>query len=173
MSSLPSTAYAGDRASAPRHSRLPQALSARLVALRAAFSHDPLDRALARGVDPTGGPLLAARAAQLARRRHRVTLARTLRRTVDEALQPRPPARAAAVPFARAQVRADADHVLALADRLDAPQPACVTGIAMAQRLVTDAVASPLYADCDPDVLGRLARQAIASMDEPRLTVTE
>jgi len=173
MSTLPSTAYTGDRASTPRRSRLPQALSARLVALRVAFSHDSLDGALARGVDPTGGPLLAARAAQLERRRHRDTLARTLRRTVDEALQPRPPVRSTAALSARAQVRADADDVLALADRLDGPQPACVTGIALAQRLVTHAVASPLYADCAPDVLGRLARQAIASMDEPRLTVKE
>ena len=82
-----------------------------------------------------------------------------------EACGTRPPARATAVILARGQIRAQRNSLLALADRLESPQPACSAGIAIAQWLITDALASPLYVESDPQALGHLARNAIANMD--------
>lgn len=168
MSTLRSPAY-GDAggALAPRRSRKRGLPSTTILRLRVAAHHAALDSELARGSDPAGRPELAMRAAQLQRPRHRRVLARTLRRVVDEAIGPRPPIRATAVVIARAQVLAAADDVLALADRLDGTQPAHVTGLAIAQRLITDALESPLYVPSQPDTLSRLARQAVAKIDEP------
>ena len=114
---------------------------------------------------PTNQPALAMRAAQLGSRRHRRTLARSLRRAVEEAGVSRPPARATAVVTARAQVLAAAGDLLALADRLDSAQPAATTGVAIAQRLLTDAVESPLYVQAGRGALGRLSRLAVETMD--------
>jgi hypothetical protein len=133
--------------------------------LRVATHHDLLDSLLARGADPTNQPALAMRAAQLGSRRNRRTLARSLRRTVEEARASRPPARATAVVTARAQILAAARDVLALADRLDGSQPAHATGVAIAQRLLTDAVESPLYVEAGRGALGRLSRLAVEIMD--------
>jgi hypothetical protein len=69
--------------------------------------------------------------------------------------------------IARKQILAHADDVLALADRLDSPQPAHATGIAIAQRLITDALESPLYVTSEPDALSRVSRRAVAEMDDP------
>jgi hypothetical protein len=162
MSTVRSAATGHVRAAAPRRRhRLPRPLL--LVAVAAA--RDELDAALARGADPLGGPLLALRAAQLERPRHRRAIARSLRRAVAEATSARPPARAAAAPtIARGQVLDDARDVLALALRLECPWPADAPGIAIAQRLLTDAFASPLYACCEPHTLARLARRAQAEM---------
>ena len=51
---------------------------------------DDLTHALARGERPTSRPELALRAAQLTSLRNRKGLARTLRRTVDDAHRPVP-----------------------------------------------------------------------------------
>ena len=133
--------------------------------LRVATHHDLLDSLLARGADPTNQPALAMRAAQLGSRRHRGTLARSLRRAVEEAGVSRPPARAAAVATVRAQILAAAGDLVALADRLESAQPAHTTGIAIAQRLLTDAVESPLYVPARRGALGRLSRLAVETMD--------
>jgi hypothetical protein len=133
--------------------------------LRVATHRDLLDSLLARGADPTNQPALTMRAAQLGSRRHRRTLARSLRRTVEEAGASRPPTRATAVVTARAQILAATGDVLALADRLDSAQPAHTTGVAIAQRLLTDAVESPLYVAAGRGALGRLSRLAVETMD--------
>ncbi len=159
--------YRHVRTLAPRRPRKRSVLSATILRLRVALRHDSLDSALARGADPASRQALAVRAMQLERPRHRRSLARTLRRAVDEATAPRPAARPAAVVIARKQILAHADDVLELAVRLDCPFPADPAGIAIAQRLVTDAVASPLYAGVGRSALDHLCRQAITGMGDP------
>ena len=166
MSTLRSPAL-GNTAATPVGPRRQGALSTTLLRLRVATHHDLLDSLLARGADPTGQRALAMRAAQLGSRRHRRTLARTLRRTVEEAGASRPPARATVVVIARAQIRAAAGDVLALADRLDSAQPARPAGVVIAQRLLTDALDSPLYVQAERGALGRWSRLAVATMDAP------
>jgi len=67
----------------------------------------------------------------------------------------------------RHQIRAQADDLLALAGRLDSSRLAYATGIAIAQRLITDVLESPQYVACDAGRLGHCAQQAVASMDDP------
>lgn len=133
--------------------------------LKVAIGRDALDAALAQGADINARPELALRAAQLQHLRHRRTLARTLRRVVAEACGPRPPVRATAVIIARPQIRAQRDDLLALADRLESPQPTRAVGVAIVQRLITDAIRSPLYVESDPRTLQGLARDAGLKMD--------
>jgi hypothetical protein len=167
MSILPRPAYGDASALEPARPRKRYSRSATAVRLRVVVGRDALDTALARGADRTRRPELAIRAAQLERRRHRRALARTLRRVVAEARGPRPPVRATAVIIARGQIAADGDEVLALADRLDSFKPAQAAGIAIAQRLVTDAMRSPLYVSSEPGTLKRLAQQAVVNMENP------
>ena len=54
--------------------------------------------------------------------------------------------------------------MLALAERLDCPAPAYAAGIAIARRLVTDGLGSPLYVACEPHTLARLARLAVSEI---------
>ena len=164
MSTLRSSAL-GNAVTAPGTARRRGALSTTHRRLRVATHHDLLDSLLARGADPTNQPALAMRAAQLGSRRHRRRLARALRRTVEKAGASRPLARASIVVTARAQILADAGDLLALADRLDSAQPAHTTGVAIAQRLLTDAVESPLYVPARRGALGRLSRLAVETMD--------
>ena len=143
--------------------------SAVLMRLRVLASRDALDTALAQGADPASRPELAIRATQLVRPRHRPALARTFRGFVAEASRPSAPARSTAVVICRNQIRAQADDLLALAGRLDDPRLAYATGIAIAQRLITDVLESPLYVACDAGRLGHLVLQAAASMDDPEV----
>ena len=165
MSTVPKPAYGGTAPLAPSRRRAGHLRSATVTRLRAATHRNALDAALAGGSERTRRPELAMRAAQLERPRHRRSLARTLRGFVDEATGPRPPARATAIVISREEIRAQADSLLALAARLDSQQPARAPGVAIAQRLVTDAIASPLYVAGDPKLLGALAHAAIAKMD--------
>ena len=167
MSTHPSPAYRDARTLASRRPRKRSVLSATILRLHVGVHHDSLDSALARGADPASRPALAVRATQLERPRHRRTLARTLRRAVDEATAPRPAARPAAVVIAREQILAHANDVLELAVRLDCPFPAHPTGIAIAQRLVTDAVESPLYVGEGRPALNHVCRQAVMQMGDP------
>jgi len=144
-------------------------LSAVLIRLRVVAARDALDTALARGANPASRPELAIRAAQLVRPRHRRALARTFRGFVAEASRPSAPVRATAVVICRNHIRAQANDLLALASRLDDPRLAYATGIAIAQRLITDVLESPLYVACEAGSLGHLALQAAASMDDPEV----
>jgi len=165
MSTIPEPAYGGAAPLAPSRPRRGQPRAATVTRLRVATHRNTLDAALAGGTERTRRPELALRADQLERPRHRRSLARTLRAFVDEASGPKPPVRATAIVISRAQIRAHADSVLALAARLDSQQPAGAAGIAIAQRLVTDALASPLYVSRDPKLLKALVDSAIAKMD--------
>jgi hypothetical protein len=147
-------------------------LSAILVRFRAVVACDALDTALAQGADPACRPELAIRAAQLVRPRHRRALARTFRGLVSEAGRPPVPIRSTAVVICRHQIRAQAADLLALADRLDNPRLTYASGIAIAQRLITDVVESPVHVACDAGRLGHLARRAVAAMDDPTVHVS-
>jgi hypothetical protein len=152
------------RAPATPRRRRRSRLSRLALRLRVAAGHESLDAALARGADPRSRPELALRTAQLERMRHRRALARALRRTVVEATRARP-SQHMPVELAREQIRADAVDLIALADRLAFPQPIdAVAGVAIAQRLITDGLASPLYVTCEPHTVRRLSRRALAEL---------
>jgi hypothetical protein len=95
-----------------------------------------LDRELASGADSRDTPELSLRAAQLRSQSERMRVANALVEAVGEArrgdpvtVRPRPQ---------RADVRAGADELLALAERLRDDLPLDVRGAAMAARLVDD-----------------------------------
>jgi hypothetical protein len=122
---------------------------------RAHLSAPRLDRALSAGVDPDTTPELAARAAQLCRHRTRHALAGALERVVADARSRRRNV-GARIPAARADVRANAPALLALAARLRAGDPVAPRGVAATRALLCEPL-SPLYHPSTPDDL----RQAI------------
>jgi hypothetical protein len=102
-----------------------------------------LDRRLADGVDPADGPLLGARAAQLARRRSRRGTAAQWGRILDEVrLRPKPLTHA--IPLRTQQVADAAPELLGLVMRLRDEFPVSPVGVAQARRLLVDA-AGPLF----------------------------
>ena len=168
MSTHSIRAYRDARAFAPRPPSRRSVASVAILRLRVGMRHESLDSALARGADPESRPALAVRATQLERPRHRHALARALRRVLDEATGPRPASHRGAVGIARTEILAHANELLELAVRLDCPFPAHPTGIAIAQRLVTDAVRSPLYVGGEGrSALDQVCRQAVAQMGDP------
>ena len=111
----------------------------RLVAwLRA----DALDRELARGVAPESCGALTLRARTLIGPSARATLARQLRRVVSDARGGH--VWLSRVPVRRPEVLDAADELDVLADRLAAPGPVDVRGVAEVQLLLTDGT-GPLY----------------------------
>ena len=95
VSTHPSRAYRDARTLAPRRPRKRSALSATILRLRVARpSRFARQRAGTRSRSGQPAGSLRCGPAQLERPRHRRTLARTLRRVVDEATGPRPAARA-------------------------------------------------------------------------------
>ena len=102
-----------------------------------------LDRRLADGVDPADGPLLVARAAQLARRRSRRGTAAQWGRILDE-VRLRPKSLTHAVPVRTQQVADAAPELLGLVMRLRDELPVSPVGVAQPRRLLVDA-AGPLF----------------------------
>ena len=113
--------------------------------LRTLSRRASLDAALAEGADPSGDPLLALRAQQLTSPSTRQAIARTIRNLLDAADEPwygaRPPLQAQDVLAARAEL-------LAVARRLEGPEPLSPQTVALAAQLVWDC-ASPVYAAGD------------------------
>jgi hypothetical protein len=106
------------------------------VRTKTRLQRNQLDGKLAHGADSRTSPELSLRAAQLHSHRGRARLANALVEAVGESRQgdpvtirPRPH---------RAEVRANADELLALAARLRDDLPVDVRGAAMAARLVSD-----------------------------------
>ena len=120
----------------------PVRLAARLRATR-------LDRALARGADPSGSALLAARAATLTSARSRRALADALEEIVACASEA-PRRRRLAPP--RASVLANAVALRELSALMRSATPLYARGIALLGELVTDG-AGPLYARGRADAL--------------------
>lgn len=117
-----------------------------------------LDHRLARGVDPDGGPALAARAAYLTRRCTRERIADDIERFVAyaERAPSRSPSRATVGP-ARAAVRANRDELRCLAETLRGTSPVYARGIAELVVLLGDG-AGPAYCDRRGDALARRVR---------------
>jgi hypothetical protein len=110
--------------------------------LRTLWNRTALDHQLAQGVDPATSDELELRAGQLLSRRSELAA------HVDEVLDRahRPIAFTVEVPLRRAEARACADDLLALARRLRDGSPIDVQGVAQAWILLTDG-SSPLYFD--------------------------
>ncbi len=132
--------------------------------LRATLRRSELTRALAEGADPAASPELALRAAQLTSARSRRTLSRALRRTIDEAHRP-PLARARAVIIRRGAVLEAADAIRTMIARLTSPHPVQAQGMALAERILTNADGSPLYNPAERGTLQRQITVATAAME--------
>ncbi|HWX75503.1 MAG TPA: hypothetical protein VNZ05_09360 [Solirubrobacteraceae bacterium] len=115
-----------------------------------------LDRALIEGVDPSGSPRLAARAALLTSRCTRSELADGL--DVALARAQRPPNRTRALPL-HSSVLANAPLIRELAAMLRGPAPLYAAGIARLHRLLTDGT-GPMYRSSDGRALERELREA-------------
>jgi len=140
--------------------------------LRTWWHRDELDEQLVHGADPESDPGLSRRAAQLRSRTTRTALAAALEDAVREARKAW--SVSARMPLARAEVRASADDLMALARRLRADEPIAVNGAAMAARIVFNGN-SPLYGDA-PISLRYAVRAARLALDPPvvvRLELSE
>jgi hypothetical protein len=134
------------------------------VRTRVAMHRHGLTRALAEGTDPTARPELSLRAAQLTSDRNRRGLARTLRRVINEANE------TAINPFRVALIRRQAvleaqGAIGTMIQRLNSPRPVCAEGMAMAERIITNADCSPLYNPSEPSTLRRQILVATEALD--------
>ena len=102
-----------------------------------------LDRALARGEDPSLSRRLTQRARELCRRRTRGALAAHIERVVEDADKP-PRMSSAAVPLNRRAIRALRALLLTLAWELRTEHPVRAHGVAIVRQLLRDGC-SPLY----------------------------
>jgi hypothetical protein len=140
--------------------------------LRTWWRRDELDEQLVHGADPESDAGLSRRAAQLRSRSTRIALAAALENAVREAHKTW--SASARLPLARAEVRANADDLIALARRLRADEPIAVHGAAMAARIVFNGN-SPLYGEA-PISLRHAVRAARLALDPPvvvRLKLSE
>ena len=157
---LPYDAPTGD--ARPRDSRAGRSDSL-LVRARVGIQRGELTRALAEGADPSSRPELALRAAQLTGKRSRRTLAGTLRRSIAEAHQPAM-TRARVVIIRRGEVLDAELAITAMIKRLESPEPVRPEGMALTERLLTNADHSPLYNPAEPGTLRQLVLAATAVM---------
>jgi hypothetical protein len=134
-----------------------------LVRARVGTQRGELTRALAEGADPGSRPELALCAARLTGKRSRRTLARTLRWTIAEAHQPAI-TRARVVIIRRGEVLNAELAITAMIERLESSEPVCPEGMAIAERLLTNADDSPLYNPAGPGMLRRRVLAATAAM---------
>jgi hypothetical protein len=147
-----------------RDARPPGAASLTLR-FRVAVARDRLTRNLADGAEPTSSPELALRAAQLTSRRRCQQLVRTLQRTTRQAHKP--PGLRPAVIINRCAVVVAEDAIEAVIARLSYAEPVRAQGMAMAERMITEAAESPLYSAGDPEALRRRALAALDALDAP------
>ncbi len=129
-----------------------------------ALQRSELTRVLAEGADPAASPQLALRAEQLTSTRNRRVLARAMRRTIDEAHRP-PLARSRVVIIRRGAVLDAEGAIRTMIARLTSPHPVQAQGMAMAERILTNADASPLYNPAERGTLERQIAAATATMD--------
>jgi hypothetical protein len=124
-----------------------------------------LDRQLAAGAHPRQSAELRLRADRLGQTRTRFRLARALRSIVDQATSYSSPHVPAAEQRAGQAARANADALLALAERLEAPPPHRLRGLAMISHLAYDAE-SPLYSGARPEELQGAVEAAMEALDD-------
>jgi hypothetical protein len=126
-----------------------------------------LDGKLARGEEPEVCEYLAVRAQQLTSPRFRRVLAASLRRLLTE--PGRPTARPTGLPMVSGRrIRAAAADLTALAERLEAPGPVLVRGVALTRQLLTEGT-GPLYERAlydghGPGALRDAARRAASAL---------
>jgi hypothetical protein len=135
-----------------------------LLRIRTAAQRSELTRALAEGADPSTRPELELRAAQLTSQRNRKTLARTLSRTVAEARQPAMNRSRVVIIRRRAVLDAE-DAVTAMIELLRSSKPVRAEGMAITERIITNADQSPLYNPSEPGTLRRLIGVAMAAIE--------
>jgi hypothetical protein len=143
---------------------LPGGLRSLWLRMRVAFGSVDLDRALARGADPTASAEIAFRAARLVRERNRRGLARCVRVVIWEAEAGVSALRVSPRPVRREEVLCCREVLLALSERLELPGPVSPEGVAIAERLLAD-LKSPLFEWAEPGTVRRLARLAATAMD--------
>ena len=136
------------------------------VRMRAALNRREITRALAEGVDPMTRDELSLRADQLTSTRTRATLARAMRRTIAEAHKPAM-TRSRVLIIRRGAVLQAEDAITALIERLTDHEPVRAEGMAIAERILTNADRSPLYNDSEPGSLRRLITLATTALDPP------
>jgi hypothetical protein len=136
------------------------------VRVRTALYRGELTRALAEGADPTESHEFTLRAGQLTSARSRRSLARAMRRTLDEAHRP-PLARSRAVIIRRGAVLGAEDAIRSMIDQLESAEPLRARGLAMAERILTNADGSPLYNRAGPGALEWEINAATAAMSRP------
>ena len=132
--------------------------------LHSLLHREELTRALASGADPSQSEELALRAARLTSRHCRKALGRALRRTIAEAHRPLM-SRSSAVIIRRGAVVDAEPEIRALIDRLTAPRPVRARGVAILERILTDADRSPLYVAGEPGSLRRSIALATAALE--------
>jgi hypothetical protein len=103
-----------------------------------------LDGLLARGADPMGSDELSLRVGQLGSARSRARLACALRGAVELAEREPEPFGMRRAQIRRAQIRANRELLLELAECVDARGPVGVEGLGLTSLLIGDR-ASPLY----------------------------
>jgi hypothetical protein len=121
--------------------------------LRTWWERDRLDKRLVQGGDREASAELRLRAAQLVSTTGRVELANAVETVVREARG------------RQAAVRACADDLLAVAERLRDERPIDVRGAAMTRRLLTDRATSPLYRADAESSLREAVRSARLALD--------
>jgi hypothetical protein len=122
--------------------------------LRAAVHRTKLTRALAEGVDPDAGDELALRARQLTSERARKAFAHTLRRTIAEAHLPAS-TRARVSIIDGGAVRDAEDAIAGLIERLLSPLPVRAQGVALLERILTNADGVRSTSGASPARFGR------------------
>jgi hypothetical protein len=149
----------GDEDRRPAHGESSIALRVRVAVRRAR-----LTQRLSEGADPSSSPELALRARQLVSDRERKILARTLKRTLEEARRPRLTGFSATV-IRRGSVIEAVDPIQIMIDRLRDDRPVAAEGMALIERMITDGTWSPLYNTTVPGALRRLTVLATAALE--------
>jgi Mg2+/Co2+ transporter CorC len=132
--------------------------------LRGAVHRSKLTHQLARGADPLATDELAHRARQLIGERNRKMLARSLRRTIVEAHRPAM-TRARMVIINRVAALEAQKAIEGMIERLVSPHPVRAKGMALLERILSNADRSPLYNSSESGALRRTIRAATAALD--------
>lgn len=140
----------------PRPGRARTRLWTRLHASR-------LDEALAAGASPDSTAALSVRAAHLIRARTRRSLARSLRRVIEDATRPVNP-RGPGVSICRRKILASHESLLELADRLSSQEPVDVRGVAQVSLMVTGVIGA-LYVDPCAEDLEPAVEEALEALE--------
>jgi hypothetical protein len=164
--SMPQTEQGRDRPAGRGLGRVSISADRRTLALRmrVAARRHRLTGELADGADPCSSPERSLRAAQLTSTHRRRQLARTLRRIVHEAHHP-PLPRWQVVSVNRTAVLDAEEAIDGMIARLRSADPVRAEGMAIAERMITDADTSPLYNRTDSGTLRRVVLIATEALD--------